>query len=585
MYQWDLTPFYRGFDDPKFNEDIESFFAMVEQAVEAFSLPSTNKVSFLEEALKRQEKIYATGSKIYAFINLNSSADTQNLEPKKALVRMQPISSKLALLEKKLQSFIEPIENLDEIINQSKFLKQYEFIIKSIKEDINHSMSEELEMLATEMVQNGSSLWSQMQRHLTSTTEIEFQGKPTSLTQLRNMAYDPDSNLRKAAYEKELELYKLIEEPISFAISGIKGEVNTLSPRRNFASALEETLYKSRLKKETLDALLSAMKESLPDFCKYLKHKAKLLGHSENLPWYDLFAPMGKSDTKYSVEDAQDFIIKQFKTFGDDLANLAKRAFEQNWVDYFPRKGKVGGAFCMNSAALKQSRILTNYDGTIGDIITLAHELGHAYHGEQIFKEAILNSSYTMPVAETASTLCETITKKAVYKEAKTKEEKIHILEQELQDTTQVIVDIYSRFLFEQSVFEARKKSIPSAKELNNLMVEAQKEAYGDGLNHQFPNPGMWINKSHYYRGGLSFYNFPYAFGLLFAKGIYAKFMEMGPKFVEDVNMLLRSTGKMTVEDAAKVVGIDLTDPSFWKKGLATIKQDIEEFIAITSEV
>ena len=186
-------------------------------------------------------------------------------------------------------------------------------------------MSEELEMLAAEMVQNGSSLWSQMQRHLTSTTEIEFKGKPTSLTQLRNMAYDPDPKLRKAAYEKELELYKLIEEPISFAISGIKGEVNTLSPRRNFASALDQTLYQSRLKKETLDALLGAMKDSLPDFRRYLKHKAKLLGYSDSLPWYDLFAPMGKSDTKYSVEDAQQFIIRQFRTFSDDLADLAKR--------------------------------------------------------------------------------------------------------------------------------------------------------------------------------------------------------------------------------------------------------------------
>ena len=235
-----------------------------------------------------------------------------------------------------------------------------------------------------------------MQRHLTSTTEIEFKGKPTSLTQLRNMAYDPDPKLRKAAYEKELELYKLIEEPISFAISGIKGEVNTLSPRRNFASALDQTLYQSRLKKETLDALLGAMKDSLPDFRRYLKHKAKLLGYSDSLPWYDLFAPMGKSDTKYSVEDAQQFIIRQFRTFSDDLADLAKKAFEQNWIDYFPRKGKVGGAFCMNSAALKQSRILTNFDGAIGDVITLAHELGHAYHG----------SRFSVKPSSTAVTRC-----------------------------------------------------------------------------------------------------------------------------------------------------------------------------------
>ncbi|MDD4000772.1 MAG: M3 family metallopeptidase, partial [Bacilli bacterium] len=260
------------------------------------------------------------------------------------------------------------------------------------------------------------------------------------------------------------------------------------------------------------------------------------------------------------------------------------RAFNENWIDYLPRKGKVGGAFCSNNRAIKESRILSNYGGDIGDIITLAHELGHAYHGEQIFKEAPLNSHYTMPVAETASTLCETIAKKAAYREATTKEEKINILETELQDSTQVIVDIYSRYIFELSAFSAREKSIPSAADFNKLMIEAEKEAYGDGLDHDYLNPGMWINKSHYYRSGLSFYNFPYAFGLLFAKGIYAKYLEEGDAFVPKLNVLLRATGKMKVEEVATLVNIDLGDPAFWKAGLDTIALDIDEFIRLTSE-
>ncbi|HBP26283.1 MAG TPA: hypothetical protein DD618_04955 [Acholeplasmatales bacterium] len=347
---------------------------------------------------------------------------------------------------------------------------------------------------------------------------------------------------------------------------------------------MEESLFKSRMKKETLDALLSALKANLSLFHKYLLHKAKLLGHSSGLPWYDLFAPMGKSEKKYTIEEAQSFILKQFGTFGEELKGTAAKAFRDNWIDYLPKKGKVGGAFCSNNPSLKQSRILANFAGDIGDIITLAHELGHAYHGEQIFKEAMLNSHYTMPVAETASTLSETITKKAAYRQAETKDEKIHILEQELQDSTQVIVDIYSRFLFEQSVFEAREKSIPSAKDLNELMVAAQKAAYGEALDPKVLNPGMWINKSHYYRGGLSFYNFPYAFGLLFSKGIYAKYLENGPAFVEKINLLLRETGKASVEDVAKMIGIDLTESSFWEAGLATIGTDIEEFIRLTSD-
>jgi pepF/M3 family oligoendopeptidase len=534
--------------------------------------------------MKEQEELAKLAHRVQSFIQLSMSVNTQDSEARKALVRTQAMASKFALLDNKFKAFLKEIPDLEAVISQSEFLKQYRFIILETKDEINHTMSEEREVLTSELIQNGSILWSQLQKQLTSMAETEFRGKKTSLIELRNLAYNSDPEIRKEAYYKELEVYKGIEDAVAFSISGIKGEVNTLGKYRRFGSPLEESLFKSRMKKETLDALLSALKANLPSFHKYLLHKAKLLGHSAGLPWYDLFAPMGKSEKKYTVEEAQSFILKQFGTFGEELRGTAEKAFRDHWIDYLPRKGKVGGAFCSNNPSLKQSRILANFAGDIGDIITLAHELGHAYHGEQIFKEALLNSHYTMPVAETASTLSETITKKAAYRQAESKDEKIHILEQELQDSTQVIVDIYSRFLFEQSVFEAREKSIPSAKDLNELMISAQKAAYGEALDPNLLNPGMWINKSHYYRGGLSFYNFPYAFGLLFSKGIYAKYLENGPAFVEKINLLLRATGKASVEDTAKMIGIDLTETSFWEAGLATIGHDIEEFIRLTSD-
>jgi len=586
MYEWDLSPLYPSFSSDSFKEDCAKLFDLVEKAIKTYDDKSliNQPVQFLEEVLKQQEVLSNLSSRVFGFIRLSMSTNTQNVEAKNAMVRMQALSSKFALLDNKFKNSIKEVENLDQVINQSEFLMEYRFLIEETKEEIKHTMSESLEVLTSELVQNGSTLWSQMQRHLTSIAEVDYKGKKLSLTEVRNLAYSNDPEVRKEAYYKELEIYKGIEDPLSFAISGIKGEVNTLVKRREYQSPLDEALKKSRMKKETLDALLNAMKANLPYFQKYLKHKAKLLGHKKGLPWYDLFAPMGKSEKKYSVEDAQAFILKQFGTFGDELKAMAQKAFDDNWIDYLPRKGKVGGAFCSNNRALKQSRVLSNYGGDIGDIITLAHELGHAYHGEQIFKEAPLNNSYTMPVAETASTLCETITKRAAYNQAATKDEKVLILEQELQDSTQVIVDIYSRFLFEQSVFDARLNSLPSSKDLNELMIKAQKAAYGDALDPELLNEGMWINKSHYYIGDLSFYNFPYAFGLLLAKGIYAKYLENGSSFVEKINQLLRATGKMNVEDVANMIDIDLTNTEFWEAGLSTIKGDIEEFIKLTSD-
>jgi pepF/M3 family oligoendopeptidase len=579
-----LDALYKGFDDQQFLDDIKKYTEAIKKALAYANTIDDNKNyrDVLYNLLKLTEELGILGSKIYSFISLTLSTDTGNVTAQNYRVQLQKYASQETLLASKTQKYIAKIPDLDGVINSDEFLKAHNFIIKEQKAFAEHQMDTDLEVLATKMSQNGSSLFNQMQRYLTSTTEIEFQGKQLSLSEVRNLAYDNDPAVRKEGYETELALYKKIEDAMSFAIDGIKGEVNTLSEMRKFDSALDDALLKSRMKKETLNSLLTAMKEYLPEFRKYLRRKALVLGHKNGLPWYDMFASMGSNERKYTIEEAQQFILKNFATFSDGLRNLAERAFKEDWIDYLPHKGKVGGAFCSNLIAIKQSRILSNFDGQIGDIITLSHELGHAYHGDQIFNETVLNSDYTMPVAETASTLCETIAKKAAFREAKTDDEKMAILETELQDTTQVIVDIFSRFLFESNLFEARKSSLPNAKALNEMMLKAQKEAYGDGLNPEYLNSGMWIVKSHYYSGYLSFYNFPYAFGLLFAKGIYAKFLEQGHKFVPQVNKLLRATGQMTVEDAAKVVGIDVTDPNFWRNGLEVIKEDINFFMQLT---
>lgn len=375
--------------------------------------------------------------------------------------------------------------------------------------------------------------------------------------------------------------YPKIAQSVAYALNGVKGEVNQLCELRGFESALDQAVYNSRMQKSTLEALLSSMRDYLPKFHEYLKRKATLLGHESSLPYYDLFAPVGESSKEFTIDEAMEYIFTNFSSFSDELEQLARRAFDENWIDFTPRQGKRGGAFCANIHPIKQSRILTNFSGSFSSVITLAHELGHAYHGDQIFKERITNSSYTMPVAETASTFCETIVKNAALKDADDKE-KVFILEQSLKGSTQVIVDILSRFIFESNVFEARKTTPLNPRMLNEMMITAQKEAYGDSLDERYMMPYAWLNKSHYYRGGLSFYNFPYAFGLLFAKGIYAEFKRQGAPFVSKVNLLLQKTGQMTVEDVASLVGIDLSSKEFWNSSLDVIVEEIDLFLSLT---
>jgi hypothetical protein len=258
---------------------------------------------------------------------------------------------------------------------------------------------------------------------------------------------------------------------------------------------------------------------------------------------------------------------------------MVDRAFKEDWIDFYPRAGKVGGAFCSNLPFFGQSRILTNFSGSFGSVVTLAHELGHAYHGQQIESHRPLNIGYTMPVAETASNFNELIIVNDAISKAKGGE-KIALIESQIQDCAQIIVDIYSRFLFEDEVIRRRKNKFMFADELEAIMLDAQKQAYGDGLDPDYLHPYMWCCKSHYYSAGLSYYNFPYAFGGLFSRGLYAKYLEEGEAFLPKYRALLKATTVESVENVAKIAGIDLTKPEFWRTSLQVIADRIDEFIA-----
>ena len=330
------------------------------------------------------------------------------------------------------------------------------------------------------------------------------------------------------------------------------------------------------MSRATLDAMLGAMDEYLPKFWQYLKAKGKALGHENGLPWYDLFAPMGSMADKYTAEEAREYLVKLFSGFDSELADMVARAFDNAWIDFYPRSGKSGGAFCSGVDCLHESRILTNFDGQFTDVVTLAHELGHAFHNQCIDSHRVLNHDYSMPLAETASTFNECIIMNAAIKNAKDDGERLALIESQLQDITQVICDIYSRYRFESMVFEKRKEEFLHSGTLCGLMTEAQKLSYGDGLDEKVMHPFMWVCKSHYY--GPTFYNFPYAFGALFARGLYAQYEHEGEAFVPKYKKLLYTTAVATAEDTAKVADIDLTDKEFWRSALQMVADQIDLF-------
>jgi len=584
MNNWDLTKMYAGFDNELYKFDVERFLKMVDDAKNQESeFQTTDKAETkLVRFIEREIELTELADKLLQYVSLEQSTNSQNMTALKALNQLFTKLTELTRIDTIYRKWLLKVDNLEAIIDSNSFLKEFKFRLLEQRTKASRLLDEDTETLIAQLAQNGSVSWGRLQQLLTSTLAVEYDGKEITLSEVRNLAYESEAEVRKNAYVAELKAYKKIEQSVAFSLNSIKGEVNTISEKRGFASPLDQALESSRMSKQSLDAMISAMEEYLPVFRGYLKRKAELLGHKNGLPFYDLFAPIGNVNKTFTVEEARDYIIYNFGTFSPRLREMAERAFHDGWIDFFPKKGKVGGAFCANIHSIKESRVLTNFKGSFGDVITLAHELGHAYHGENIFTESILNSEYTMPVAETASTFCETIVNKAALKDSTTKEEKIYLLESSIQDYTQVIVDILSRFYFEKSVFEGRKSTLFDENELKELMIDAQKRTYGDGLDSAQLHPYMWLCKSHYYSGGLSYYNFPYAFGLLFAKGLYSAYLKDKKNFVPLYDKLLSATGKNSVEDAAKIAGIDVSSKEFWISSLELLKSDIDDFLKLT---
>ena len=586
MYnEWSLDIFYKGIDDPALQADMQKLEELVAAYKEMVaSLTMDDPRATLRKVMETKEELAVLTRRLGGYFSLRRSANSADAEGARYQTKIGALMASTAKEGVMFEKYVGKVENLNAIIESDDLLKEYRFYFSEVLSSIQHAMSDEEEALFAQMNISGGKAWGDLVSHLTATVEVDYKGGKTTLSAIRGLSESDDAEERKAAYEAELACYGKVKDSIAYALNSIKAQANLEARMRGFENPLEMTLNQSRMQKATLDAMLSAMREYLPKFQAYLKHKAKLLGHKNGLPWYDISAAMGNADAKtYTVEEAHHYLVEHFSSFAPDLAEMVDTAFKEEWIDFYPRAGKVGGAFCSNLPFLKQSRILTNFCGMFGNVVTLAHELGHAYHGLQIQDHRPLNTGYTMPVAETASNFNELI----IVNDAIAKsegEERIQLIESQIQDCTQIIVDIYSRFLFEDEVIRRRNDTFLFAKDLEEIMLNAQKEAFGDALDPEYMHPWMWCCKSHYYRAGLSYYNFPYAFGGLFSRGLYAKYLEEGEVFLPKYRALLKATTVDTVEHVAGIAGIDLTEPEFWRKSLQIIADRIDEFIAETSK-
>ncbi len=576
--EWSLEELYSGLDDPAYEADAAALEREIETLGELVKAgqgaPETDDVVCL---LRSEEKITELLEKLFGYLMLRQSVNTEDGDVMAQINRIQRMMAKAAPTESAVKKRLAQIADIDAMAEESEVIAAYRFFLKENKKSAAHLLSDEMEEMVSAMNLTAGSAWGQLQSYLTSTVKVDYEGAQVTLSEIRNMAYSPDAKVRRAAYEAELAAYERIEDAVAFSINNIKNQVTMLAEKRGYESPLSMTLEQAHMSRATLDAMMEAIGEYLPVFRKYLRKKAGMLGYENGLPWYELFAPMGKTDKTYTPEEAREYLCDTFSAFSPEMADMMREAFDNRWIDFYPRKGKEGGAFCAGLPNLKQSRILTNYDGYFGSIGTLAHELGHAFHNKQLENERPLNHEYTMPVAETASTFNEIHLGRHALKTAEG-DERLYLLENDLKEQTQTIVDIYSRYLFETAVFEQSRSKFLMAQDLKALMTDAQRQAYGEGLDGNFLHPYMWVCKSHYYSESLSFYNFPYAFGNLFALGLYSLFLKEGEAFVPKYKAMLKATPCSSIEECGAMMGIDLTKKDFWTESLKQIAASVEEF-------
>jgi pepF/M3 family oligoendopeptidase len=582
--RWDLSPVYASFDDPRYlAAKTEAKSLCRDLADRAASGPAGAGQGFapwLRGILESFNAAEALAETLGAYCYASFTVDTRDQRATAELNEVEELKLPLAKAQAAFRLALRAHEaELKQALASDPGLAAYRFLLEEELFLASRQMSVELEELAADLSRSGAEAWGRLQESLSSNAGAvwdESTGERKTVVELRSLAYDPDRSLRQKAFKKEIECWKAVEIPMAAALNGVKGANVCLDARRGWANALERARHQSRISAETLDALISVLEESLPVFRAYLKAKARLLG-LERCAFYDLFAPLGSSSRRYSWEEMRSIISARFASFDPAMGDFAQRAFDSAWIDAQPRPGKVGGAYCIDFPSIGESRILCNDEGSFYTLTTVAHELGHAYHHECIKDLPQLLKAYPMTLAETASIFAETIVFEAAIQEAPVPD-RLPILEFLLRDGCQVIMDIMSRFYFERSVFEARAKRELSAEELCGMMLDAQRKSYGDALDPDGLHPYMWAAKGHYYYPGVSFYNYPYAFGQLFGLGLYARYREQGPSFAGAYRSLLRETGRASAEDVAALAGYDIRDKAFWRGGMAVFQERARQF-------
>ncbi|MFH2035433.1 MAG: M3 family oligoendopeptidase [Candidatus Zixiibacteriota bacterium] len=593
--KWDLDSVFPGGSESKkyadfrakIKADLEKLKSNIEKLPE--KLNDSSRKDWIKYILKLQD-FFTRLITAHAFIGCLVSANTDD-------EKAQQIQGEIDVFEaeyEKINVFLEAFAKNQSEAEWKKLvgsdeLKEIQFYLNELRRTAKLKMKPEFEALAADLAVNGYHAWNRLYDKMYGNLRVQFKerGQTTelSLGQLANKMVSPIRDIRRQAFEKLEAAWERRSNEAAMALNFMAGFRLTLYSRRGWENPALEALLNSRLQEETLDAMWAAVTNSEEKIKRYIIAKKKLLS-IKNFRWYDQAAPIGSSKKTYTFEEAGDFVVDNLAKFSKSQAEFTRMALDKNWVEAENRPGKRGGAFCTDFLSEKQTRVFMTYEGSFDNISTLAHELGHAYHQNVMMKLPPYATIYPMPLAETASIFNEFLVTDAALQMAESTEDKLAMLDTNLQNALGLFCDLHARFIFDMSFYAERKKGLVSRERLDELMVAAQKQGFFGTLAETGYHPLFWASKLHFFLSNQPFYNFPYTFGYLFASGVYNRAKTEGESFAPKYEALLTDTGRMFTEEVAKKhMGVDLTQPDFWNSAVERCMIDIDLYEKLADEV
>ncbi|TDI88538.1 MAG: M3 family oligoendopeptidase [Candidatus Dadabacteria bacterium] len=593
---WDLTSYFPEFNGPemkKFKKELKEDIESIRNEASSLSSLDTNNQEQWEKIFLEYEDLTMRYSHLRSYIECLASADSLNEEHLREEAEMSVLGAEFSKLSSVLLNAVKDTPNeVFDLFTTRDALKDASYYLNRVREESQKRMDPENEILAADLGVDGLDAWGRLYDTVSSKLEFDMEypeGKKVRLpiSQRRSLMEKPDRRTRKAAFEGGNEAWKSIEDVTASALNSIAGTRLTLNRHRGIDHFLDVALFQASISKKTLDAMLEAIYSEIEVPKEILRLKAKTMNR-EKIAWYDLGAPMDlEFQKKLTWEEAKRLVKNSFSASYPELGTFVQSVFEKNWIDWEPREGKRPGGFCTGSLLTKESRIFMTYNETIGDVLTLAHEAGHAFHSYVMREIRPYSHFYPMTLAESASTFGEMILTEGILEDPSISEaEKTLMLDTEINHGAIYLMDIPVRFEFEKAFYEERQKGEVSVSRLKELMSETQRRIFGDILEDGGEDPYFWASKLHFYITGVTFYNFPYTFGYLLSRGLFAMFKKEGAHFLPKYEEFLRLTGSDTAENVAKrSIGHDLESPEFWVESIHTLKEPLNKLKQLLQKI